>query len=286
MSIFPDKISKIGWYLKKIELPVRSFPAGFNFCIHTETLHDDDTYNSVRKFAKEFNAYTGKKIAVCIMTPACPLIRSSMEKAGVSDGEFRSRVAAISEFAEIGYHGHFYLTGGSALTQVSHMNYDKEAIRAQIDEEMAWFKVSGIFPTVYIAGWWFLTADIVAKLENCGFLIDVSIRRGKTDTAGGKYLEDAVIPEYGRPFILPPSKNIVEIQSVFGPVMPPPIMRGHLSPYLKEDVDRQLSFIFPLHDWDIAKYYRNIWSNVRELEGCKKTIEWMDLNEMRDRFLR
>lgn len=275
-----DKIARVSWCLKDPGLPGRQAPVSVNFCIHTEILYDAKTFEALIKFSKNFFALTGKKIAVCVSTPVCPIVKDALDKKGISPDVMSERIRDIAKFAEIGYHGHFYLEGRSELSQISHDNYDRDTVIGQMRAEIGWLKERGIRPKIYIGGWWFLTADIVLELERSGILVDVSVRKGKLNTFGGKYMEDAAIP-FGKPFILPPSKAIVEIQSIFGPVMATPIMNGHLSRYLGKDKDEVLSFIFPLHDWDIPKYYRNIWSNVESLHKAKDSIAWMDILDMR-----
>jgi len=279
------KCSRLLWYVLDTELPKRSEAAYFNFCIHTELFYEKKNYDAVLNFSKNFRELTGKKITLCISTPECHLVKAAMLKNEFSEKTFTSRVMEIARFAEVGYHGHFYDTAQEGLIQISGGHYSKDIVVSQIKKEMAWFGSIGIRPRIYVAGWWFMTSDIVLELECSGIEVDVSMRRGKNDTFGGRYLADDTLPNYGKPFILPPSKNIIEIQSIFGPVMPSSIMKGHLSQYLKSDTEDSLFFIFPLHDWDVPRYYRNIWSNVKELCRFKESVGWMDISDMRKVYL-
>lgn len=280
-----DKISKISWFIRGVKLPTRQAPAYFNFCIHAERIYDDAIFEELLKFSKDFNSRTGNKIAACIMTPHCPEIRRHMEIGGFSNDEFKRRVLALSAYANVGYHGHFYFDDASALVHISHANYERAVVEKQIDDEMEWFKDAGIAPKIYTSGRWFLNKDIISKLEAYDFQIDLSIRKGKADTAGGRYLEDKEIPKHGHPFVIPPSKNMVEIQSIFGPNMPPFAMKGHLFQYVAKDMAEELFFIFPLHDWDLPKSRKNIWANIEELCRSESTVRWMDVFQMRDRYL-
>ncbi|MCX5677985.1 MAG: hypothetical protein NTY76_02635 [Candidatus Omnitrophica bacterium] len=281
-EILLDKFTKAGWYLKDPGLPHRQAPARINFCIHTEMLYDEKISGTLLGFSRDFTNLTGKKIAVCVSTPHCPAVKIAIDRIGMPQELIGRRIADIAKFADIGYHGHFYLEGRNGPTQVSGDNYDKDVVRAQIRAETGWLKDMGIAPKIYIGGWWFLTEDIVLELERAGILVDLSVRKGKLNTFGGRYLDDGVIPEHGRQFILPPSKNIVEIESVFGPIMPAPIMKGHLSRYLDKNKDEGLSFVFPLHDWDVPKHRRNIWSNVKALQMSGESVVWMDILDMRE----
>lgn len=256
-----------------------------NFCIHTEVIYDDRTYEALRSFAKGFRDLTGARIAVCVSTPVCPLVSKALAERGMGEDAFARRVVDLGRFAELGYHGHFYPAGTTTFDHMRREWYDRALVLRQIGEEMDWFGKIGVVPRLYIAGCWFLMEDIVLELERRGFAVDMSIRRGKSDTFGGVYLADGALPRYGRPFILPPSRNIVEIMSIFGPVMSPLFMKGHLSGYLERDDSDELSFIFPLHDWDIPRYYRAIWSNTKALDALKGRVRWTEIMEMRDRFL-
>lgn len=279
------KLPKLAWYIGGAELPARQAVSYLNFCIHTEMIYDTGIYKALTAFSKDFFVLTGKRIAVCISTPACPYVKAAMSKNGFADEDFASRILELARFAEIGYHGHFYDEGPDGLTQVSRNHYPAELVSGQIRKEMKWFGSIGIRPRIYVAGWWFMTADIVLELERSGLEVDVSVRKGKYDTFGTRYMDDGDLPRAGRPFILPPSKNVVEIQSIFGPVMQPPVMKGHLGKYLKVDPAQELFFIFPLHDWDLPKYYRNIWSNTECLSRHWQCVSWMDIPDMRRHYM-
>lgn len=284
-DMFSEKFARIAWYLTNMGLPERRAISYVNFCIHTEVIYEYGTYQALLKFSKDFEELTGKKITVCVSTPVCPLVRKGLVENGLSEKIFSERVLEMARHADVGYHGHYYPEGSTTFDHMRRSDYSKDLVIKQIAQEMAWFRNIGISPKTYIAGCWFMMKEMVLELERWGIEVDVSIRRDKGDTFGGVYLDISEVPQYGRPFILPPSKDIVEIQSIFGPVMPPAIMKGHLSRYMKSDIGYPQSFIFPLHDWDIPRYYRNIWANVRELHKHKDKITWANVNEMRDMYL-
>lgn len=283
-DIVLDKFTKLVWYLMDVDLPSREIPARINICVHTEMLYDELVFDALLGFSKGFLGLTGKKMAVCVSTPVCPLVKNAMKNMAVARDVVAERICEVSKFAEIGYHGHFYREGANALEQISHDNYDRDTVIRQIKGEIDWLMDIGIAPRIYIGGWWFLTSDIVLELERAGITVDVSVRKGRRDTFGGKYLEDAVLPPCGKPFLLPPSKRIIEIQSIFGPVMMTSIMKGHLSRYLCDKKDEPMSFIFPLHDWDIPKYQRNLSANIASLNESVGSVEWADIMDMRDSF--
>ncbi|MBU1808666.1 MAG: hypothetical protein KJ661_03785 [Candidatus Omnitrophica bacterium] len=284
-DMLSEKLIRIAWYLTNMNLPERRALSYVNFCIHTEVIYEDGTYRALLKFSRDFKELTGKKITVCVSTPICPLVRKGLVDNGLSEKAFSERVSEMARHADVGYHGHYYPEGTTTFDHMRRSDYNKDLVVKQITREMTWFRNIGISPKTYIAGCWFMMKEMVLELERCGIEVDASIRRGKGDTFGGVYLDISRVPQYGRPFILPPSKNIVEIQSIFGPVMAPAIMKGHLSRYMRSDIGSVQSFIFPLHDWDIPRYYRNIWANVRELQRHKDKIAWANVNEMRGMYL-
>lgn len=281
-------ISKTGKALKVLTsggIPRRDGVSYFNFAIHSEIIYDDKTYKMLLKFAGDFYKLTQKRIAVCISTPFCPLVSQEMAKRKIPRDIFNKKVLGLSEIADIGYHGHFYKEDGRVISQISDANYDSAVVKSQIEKEMGWFKDEGITPRIYVGGWWFLNSDIILELERSGILVDASIRGGQVNTFGANYLKTDEIPEYGKPFVLPPSGSIIEIQSLFGPVMPAFMMKYHLARYLDTKITGELFYIFPLHDWDIPKYYHNIISNIKALDKSKGHIRWMDILDMRDAYL-
>jgi hypothetical protein len=281
-----DTIAEVIEHLGDQALPPRDAPAHVNFSIHCECVYDDRVYASLLKFAGDFNALTGKRIAICVSTPRSPLAGTMMAKRGFSEGEFEARVSDLAGSAEIGYHGHFRPLEKDGPWEIPKLEYDEKAVVEQIGKEMQWFRNIGISPKVYVAGWWFLTAGIVRELERSGIAVDSSVRKGKADSFGGRYLDDAEVPEPGRPFILPPSKGLVEIQSIFGPVMAPVFMKRHLWRHLERDTKEDLFFVFPLHDWDIPHYYRFIRANMNEVSKFKTAVDWMDILEMREVYMK
>ncbi len=285
MSFFElKKLSRVARSVLKGSLPSRQAPSYANFCVHTEMLYDRKIYQPLLEFSRDFNSLTGRRITICVTTPLSPLVKRDMSRYHLPDDICLSRIRELKKNADIGYHGHFYKETGGSLTEISTANFEKDLVAEQIASEIGWLGKAGVEPKVYIAGWWFLNGEIVSELENFGIEVDVSVRKGKPDFFGGKYPKEDKIPPYGRPFVLPPSKGIVEIQSVFGPVMPPFFMKGHLSEYLDEGKNEKLFFVFPLHDWDISKYRRNIWANVLTLGKSKGVIDWMDIRKMREAF--
>lgn len=281
-----DKARKAWMALNCGAIARRGGVSYFNFAIHSEKIYDEGTYKALLAFAQEFHSLTGKKIAVCVSTPGCPLVSKDMAAGRIAIDLFSDRVAGLSKFADIGYHGHFYGLKGAELYQISEANYDKDIVISQIRKEIGWFRGIGISPKIYVAGWWFLTSDVVLELERSGISVDSSVRKGKLNTFGKSYLDDRQIPGYGEPFVLPPSGSIVEIQSLFGPVMPSFMMKYHISRYVDKDKTGDLFFIFPLHDWDITKYRSNIMFNVRALNGRHGGMEWMNMTDMRETYLK
>lgn len=281
INALADKANKAWGALNCGKIARRKGVSYFNFAIHSEMIYDEKTYKALLAFAEEFYSLTEKKITVCVSTPACPLVSKELAAREIAMSAFNDRVASLNRFADIGYHGHFYGIKDSNIYQISNENYNRDTVIGQIRKEISWFKGIGLAPQIYVAGWWFLTSDIVLELERSGISVDSSVRKGKANTFGKNYLDDREVPGYGEPFILPPSGSVVEIQSLFGPVMPAFMMKYHLSQYIDREKAGDLFFIFPLHDWDIPKYHSNILSNVKMLKKSGGSTEWMNIADMR-----
>jgi len=284
--IMLKKIPKAVWYLAKGDLPGRTGVSYVNFCVHTEMLYDEKTYLHLLKFSRNFNALTGNRTTLCVTTPLSPCVKKEMKRLGVHEKSVAERLSELKKTSEIGYHGHFYDDTGVDLKEMSAENFDERAVRNQMASEIKWLTACGVTPKIYTAGWWFLNSRIVRMLETFGIEMDSSVRKGKSDFFGGRYLGEDEVPPYGKPFILPPSSNILEIQSIFGPVMPPFFMKAHLSGYLEIDREKDIFFVFPLHDWDITRYGGSINANVSALDKLKGRFEWMDMTGMRNVWLK
>lgn len=263
----------------------RSIPANVGLCVHCERTYDDAIYNKMLNFSRFFKHLTGKRLIVCVLTPLNPLLDRAMKNVGFDQKLYKGRVEALSEFCEIGYHGHFYRkekNGG--FTQINGGSPYIDTAKAQIKQEITWFHKHGFKPYQYVAGWWFLNEGIILQLESHGIEVDFSIRRSGEDTFGGRYLDEDKRPFVGKPFILPPSRNIIEIQTVFGPISHPYIVRKHLIPYMQYEPGEKTYLVFSIHDWDLLNYYREIKNSVEFVAVDSRDFKWssFDRDEIKE----
>ncbi|MBU0478217.1 hypothetical protein KKC91_06590 [bacterium] len=259
----------------------RKKPININFVFHTEAIANKRIFDKLMDFCKKFFDYTHAKLTLCITTPYCPQTQYQLEKFNVTTGEYGKRVKEISKFTEIGYHGHFFtpLSNKRALAPINHLNYNFQLIKEQMEKEIFWLKKESITPITYVAGWWFLTDDIIKQLEDFGIRVDCSIRRNHTNSFGEKFIDDSKIPRRGEPFILSSSKRIIEIQSIFYPIHHPRLTLNMLKNVMDFRADKELFLVFPSHEGELLDFNREFWANIKMLSKLRY-IKWTDLSEM------
>ncbi|MFH1996797.1 MAG: hypothetical protein ABIJ27_07400 [Candidatus Omnitrophota bacterium] len=241
----------------------RIVPATVGLSVHCEKLYDGAIYAKLLRFSNFYRELTGRKLIVCAHSPRNPVTSYVMRLIGFSDEEYRRRLEALGEFCDIGYHGHFYRGKKDGEFAVINGNSPHADIAVeQINKEFDWFHANGFYPRKYIAGWWYLHPEIIRALESKGIELDFSIRRSGTDTFGMSYLPDYKRPPLGEAFILPPSKKVVEVQTVFGPTSHPYRIGKLLADPMSYGRGKRIYFVFAIHDWDLLAYYREIKSNI------------------------
>ena len=283
----------------------RKKPININFVFHAESIANKKIFGKLMDFCKKFFDHTHAKPTLCITTPFCPQTQCQFEEFNITIGEYEKRVRDVSVFAEIGYHGHFFrrITHKNEsselyselfknknkeifssmwehkLLPVSHLNYDSSLIKEQMHAEFNWLKEQKIYPITYVAGWWFLNDDIIKQLEDFGIRVDCSIRRNHTNTFGKKFIKDNKIPQRGEPFILSPSQNIIEIQSVFYPIHHPRLTRNMLKNVIDFRPDKELFIVFPSHETELLEFRREFWASIKVLTKLDY-IKWTNLSKM------
>ncbi|MCK5594669.1 hypothetical protein KAI19_00650 [bacterium] len=256
----------------------REKPINMNFVFHTEAIANKKTFGKLMDFCRRFLDHTNAKVTLCITTPFCSQTQRQLDEFNITIGEYEKRVKNISEFAEIGYHGHFFMDSAGTVP-INHLNYNSRFIREQMRAEFKWIKEQGISPITYVAGWWFLTDGIIKQLEDLGIKVDCSIRRNHTNTFGEKFIKDDNIPQRGEPFILSPSQKIIEIQSVFYPIHHPRLTLKMLNNTLNFRLDKELFIVFPSHEGELLEFRREFWASIKILTKLNY-IKWTNLAEM------
>ena len=283
----------------------RAEPVRVNFVFHTERVAETPSFERLLAFVSAFHRATGARPTLCLLTPECPKVKAQMERTGIDADAFTERLARLFEHAEPGYHGHFYevtedetfarsafrrhfrkegATPGPSrdgrptwLIPVSHLNPHPDLVCAQMDRELAWLERAGIRPRVYVAGWWHMDAEVARMIEARGFRIDCSIRRLHANTFGAHYLRDDAIPPRGEPFLLPPTRSVVEVQSIFYPVDHPYRMREAYAAIAEHLPERPLYVALPSHEGELFTHEHAFWDHVRRISSSR-AFAWRDVS--------
>ncbi|MBL7877465.1 MAG: hypothetical protein JNL53_17500 [Cyclobacteriaceae bacterium] len=147
----------------------------FGFIFHTEKIYALQTFNQLIRFCRAFEELTGKRALCVVMTPENPLIRKNMEVDNVTEDEFFQRLMKLNQYADIGYHGHFWKsnqksfldTQNQITPQTSFFEF-KSQVAEQFEREVVWLRERGFSITSYAGGWWFvnpLILDLLQKMK-------------------------------------------------------------------------------------------------------------------------
>lgn len=289
-----------------ILLPPRRERIRINFTFHVEDIALTETYVAFREFVRQLGDAAQAKPLLLVTTPLCPQTRHQMKLHHLCEEEYVERVKELSRYAEIGYHGHFFSkkkghtknalddkTGESlysmqwapGLNPMGSTNFEESIVAAQMKEEIAWLSKIGIRPFAYVAGWWFMNEHIALLLERNGIQVDFSLRQRHNDTFGGRYLKAADMPPAGEPFVLPPTKSVVEVQSIFYPVEHPRRSKEFFWETVAHKPDRPLYVVFPSHEGEAVHFGRELMSNVFATQRMRDIFTWMDISSQLSEFL-
>jgi len=257
----------------------RSEPAVVGFSVHCEKIYDGVIYRALLQFSKYFFGMTGKRLIVCTHSPLNPVTQYVIKNIGLKEAEYKERLDSLREFCDLGYHGHFYRKKKEGeYSTINEYSPHSDVAVGQIRQECGWFRDNGFTPRKYIAGWWYLNKDIVLELEAQGFETDFSMRCSGKDTFGCKYLQEDERLPVGDPFILPPSKRIIEIQTVFGPTSHPYRVGQLLGRFMRYGKDRKIYFVFSMHDWDLLIFDREIRASIEFVTRARESFQLSDFN--------
>ncbi len=258
-------------------LPERGRPLYVTFVFHTERIADAAVFEPFLEFVLWLSDTTGARPTACVTTPHCPECAELMRANGVNEADYAARLRRLAQAADIGYHGHFFAQDAGRLEPMSPKNFRADAAAEQMDKEMAWLEGCVGPPRAYCAGWWLLNESIVRLLDARGVEADSSIRHYHANTFGSRYLDDDALPPRGEPFLLPPSRRIIEIPSAFYPIHHPRRTREQLRPTLEHAPDRPLVLAFPAHEGEILQHGRAFRDNVLMLTRQADCVCWMSL---------
>lgn len=260
-------------------------PLYLTLIVHTEKVHDAGIFAKMLELGAELPF----RPSACVMTPANPYIKAAMSAEGVSEDEFRARLKKLGGPFEIGLHCHYCAPGTGdrdpgAKTGIERAGFrltmnEPEEIKKQFRAEYAYLSASVAAPKAYTAGWWFMNDVVASLLEEHRFETDCSIRHGLRDSFGGTHLAPDRLPEKGVPFILPPTRTVVEFPSVFYLHMNWWTVVKELFPLLTCSKG-PLFAALPVHDYDLKENSALILENIRFLSGMKN-VKFVSLSEMK-----
>ena len=287
-------------------LPSRSAPLHLTFVFHTEAVAEERSFRALLEFARHFECSTGEQITLCVTTPLCPQTEFDIERQEITEQEYAARLGELAECAEIGYHGHFFVRAeecgdepyaglpdramnvirsapwfGKLVPMVGD-RFNPDRVRAQISSEVQWLADAVGAPRAYVAGWWFMTSEIVSALEENGIAVDCSIRQRHKPTLTDEYLPPDTVPPRGLPFILPPSRRIIEIQSCFYPIEHPRNTIRYLMPTLEHEGDRPLFLVFPSHETELLAYGDVFRALIEVVKKRAPSLRWCSLGKQVD----
>jgi hypothetical protein len=151
------------------------------YIFHTEKIYDDQIFSRLLSFCIAYQDLTGAKPICAIIPPSNPLLRKEMEATGFSEADFCIRIAKLSQWATLGYHGHFYLDEKPLYHYAIHSyNFRYLDLEKQFLQDVRWFEENGISHNgIYAGGWWFFNKALLSLLLNNDFRYDFSFSQCK-----------------------------------------------------------------------------------------------------------
>ena len=102
-------------------------------------------------------------------------------------------MSRLSEFFEIGYHGHFYRKNSDGSYEYS---FTPEVFTSQVQRESAMLKDCGLRPRAYAGGWWFRSKQLGECLGHEGFTLDTTRNDVGLDSFGHRQPQYQMEPLY------------------------------------------------------------------------------------------
>jgi hypothetical protein len=217
----------------------------FGLVFHVEGLVNESIFGLLEDFGRMLSG-SFRPLLTCI-TPICPMFYQDpwlyplrvrmppfdMTQTTVSD--FSSKLSALSEWFDIGYHGHFFARDGASYMPA----FDELSALAQFDKEFELLSDLDFKPTAYAGGWWFITPWLVSKLRSRGFEIDTTINDVRRDA----FLRGQPFPltRLGETFWI--TQGLLEIPSIR--------TAGAIVRQILDSGDHLNFAVLALHDYDL-----------------------------------
>jgi hypothetical protein len=236
--------SQARWAALGIAARLLSSHVKFGLVFHTEGLINDKVVGKLKEFALELRGEFRPTLAV--ITPLCPqyyidplidpLRREfSKPKGSGEDAKFEKTIRELSDYYDIGYHGHFFVSESGRYKPA----FDKNTITDQFAKEHAFLKGIGFTPWTYAGGWWHISKHIVSLLEKFAFKLDTTVNDVLLDSFDRR--QPYSPGSLGTPFWL--GDQILEVQSVrsFHRILNRNVLR----------TSKDKFYILSLHDYDL-----------------------------------
>ena len=166
-------------FYPKNSLSAYNLQLGYIF--HTEWIYHQQTFEGLIRFCKQYFELTKAQPICTIMTAVNPLVAHGMKKENCSSGVFIERVHELSQYATIGYHGHFW-TNAKNFSQAEYAihstTFETKTFLQQFENDLEWFEKSNINHNgVYAGGWWFMNEFLLEQLLKNNFTTDYSFSK-------------------------------------------------------------------------------------------------------------
>ncbi len=263
-------------------------PVYIGLVFHAEKIYDKTVFDKLVDLGK----FLSFKATLCITTPKNPYIKSEMEKINLNESEFTERIKTLSNFYEIGFHGHwcrksdnFKFYDKKIITEIEKSGFvltlnDSEEIKKQFKEEFEYLDKNIYRPKIYTAGWWYLNDTIIKLLDDYGFEFDCSVRYKYPDTFGERYIQNDKLPSQGYPFYISTSKKTMELNSISYLHMNWWTILKDLYSILKQKNGPSF-IIIPIHDYNLLDNYEKIKENITFISKINN-VKWIEVSNMKN----
>lgn len=267
----------------------RGYHLALGFLFHTERIYSTRIFEALLSFCQHYINITGKRPLCTVMSPTNRRLRAEMNKASFSQADFIRRLEELSDYADIGYHGHFWRSEtdfDNPLSQIKEINYvqqDDGLIAQQFEQDYSWLSHQHFTIPYYAAGWWFMNTALLSKLFEGNIVADFSYTklRWVSNTQCKSFLQGHHV-RFGQPFRLSAhGAEITCIQTLMGCPNSPfseDIIR-QLNTYL-EEYDSPMGMV-ATHDYNLIegnnlKYNKEMISYLQD----QKNVSMHSANEL------
>lgn len=228
--------------------------------LHVEQLYDQEVFRRLIEFCRAYTALTqAKPICTCLAPTNARVIHGMLEH-GVLPSTLLQRLRTLTDYASIGYHGHYWLDPhacfelSSDIRSVQHL---RSAVAEQVERDLSWFSEHEIdLNRAYAAGWWFVSTFVYETLARRGFRYDFSLSKSRwffNAWSHNLFVRHGVAAGQSIRYYLDNGKSMLCIQNLVG--MCAGDHRLDLNRYmlqLSPLADDRLIGVFNAHDYDLA----------------------------------